>query len=517
MAGEAVLKRDDGSAQRHDALLEAAGVGVWTSDLARHTLWLSASFRVLLGHDKIEGATVRTAWTELLHRDDVTTALRARRDLIDGSKDCFTVDLRLMTVSGAFEPVTVRGSVTLRLPDGTPRMLGGVAFPARDTMASLSTRLQLKDAVLRESRDGAAITDENGFFAYMNPAHREMFGISATTDITGLHWSELYDPQIAQQIETEVFPRLDRESSWRGELKGRRIDTGRPVSQEVSLTRGLEGGLICATRDISERLRHEKERLRLREKLITLQRREVVHLLCAGVAHDLMNLLGLIQQLSSLIETDTTREPAEAAVTISRTVKQAATLVRERLMLGEEAVSSRRIDLRRPVTRVVELFRETLPQTVTFEAALPEQCIEILGTETEIVQVTLNLLLNAADAVDPADTHIALDLSIVTCELHHVPIAGTLTRGAQYARLSVSDNGTGISDEIKARILMPYFSTKGDDGSGLGMYVITEIAKSHDGAIAVESAVGQGTRIDVYLPLAQITSTSDHPLLRPNA
>ncbi|MFP4451231.1 MAG: PAS domain-containing protein, partial [Rhodosalinus sp.] len=270
-----------------DALLEAAQVGTWEVDIAGRCVRVSGAFLALLGR-RPRAAVFRREWTRLLHPDDVPTALSARKDLIRGTSDRLSIDLRVRHSTRGFVWITAHGSVTALAPDGTPSRLGGIALALAET-TSLGKRLEKQAAALRETTDGTAITDASGCYTFMNPMHRQMFGIPETADISMIHWSELYEPEVAARIVGTVMPDLQSAGSWRGELRGRRLDDGRPVPQEVSLTLGSDGGIICATRDIAERLRDQRDRLRLREEMIATQRQEVVHLLTAGVAHDLMN------------------------------------------------------------------------------------------------------------------------------------------------------------------------------------------------------------------------------------
>uniref|UniRef100_UPI002352561B PAS domain-containing protein n=1 Tax=Rhodosalinus sediminis TaxID=1940533 RepID=UPI002352561B len=262
-------------------------------------------------------------------------------------------------------------------------------------------RRDAKAIALHETRDGIAITDAQGRYTFMNAAHRRMFGIAEAADVTRLQWSDLYAPEVVASIEAEVFPVLMRHGSWTGEARGRRLDDGTPVLQEVSLTLASGGGIICATRDIADRLRAEAERARLRERLRVAQRTEVVHALTAGAAHDLKNLLGLIQQRVSAIEAGIEDDPADAAGAITETVQEAVGLLDARLDFGKAGTESEGpIDLRAPLAKAIELVAATLPPGITHHLDLPETAVTLRAAQVDIVQVALNLLLNASDAVD---------------------------------------------------------------------------------------------------------------------
>ncbi|MEO1472192.1 MAG: PAS domain S-box protein, partial [Pseudomonadota bacterium] len=181
-----------------------------------------------------------------------------------------------------------------RLPDGRillvndrPLRDGGAVSIATDVTSLKATERMLaqRAAAIDATQDGIAVTDEDGRFVYMNTAHLHMFGFERESEILGMPWQSLYEPDQAAVIEKVGVPVLMERGTWRTEVTGRARD-GRPVEQEVSLTllRGI--GLVCVTRDISERQENERERARLRDRLATAQRQEAIAQLAAGVAHD---------------------------------------------------------------------------------------------------------------------------------------------------------------------------------------------------------------------------------------
>ena len=482
-----------------DRLLYTTGVGVWESDLATQSLWLSRPILAFLNSDLRTEILSGEAGTNLLHPDDLAPALLAQQDLIEGRAERLSIDLRLRGGSGGYKWVSFLGCVTERARDNTARKLGGIAFLPSDRTASIADRLSRKSLALRDLQDGTAIADRSGCFTYMSPSFRDMFGVPQSNDITRLLWSDICDPESSPQIRNVVLPAVDSEGSWHGELKGKRRDDGRAVFCQVSVVPGEDDSSIWTTRDISEHMRVEADRQRLREGLVASQRNEIVHLLTAGAAHDLMNMLGLIQQLASLIEADAEDDPAKQAAVISQTVQQATTLIRERLVLGKMAEPRASMDLRSVVENIARLMHDTLPEAVPFAVVLPEQPVELVAARNDVSQIVMNVLLNAMEAVDPTDGQISLEVDVVTGRQIRNLNVGVLEPEARYARVRVTDNGTGIPDAMIDRIFEPYISSKGEQGHGLGMFVIAELARAYNGGVSIVSRPGKGTVVSVLL------------------
>ena len=482
-----------------DRLLHATGAGVWESDLAAQRLWLSRPILTFLDSDLRTEVLSAEAGYNLVHPDDVAPALLAERDLIEGRAERLSIDLRLRGGSGAYKWVSFLGCVTERGRDGKVRKLGGIAFLPSDKTMSIADRLSGTSLALRDVQDGMAVTDRHGSFTYMNPSFRDMFGVPQSRDITRLRWSDLCEAESAANVRDVVLPAVHDQGSWHGELRGKRLDDSAAMFCQVSVCAGDEGRCIWTTRDIAEHMRLEADRQRLREGLIASQRNEIVHLLTAGSAHDLVNMLGLIQQMANLIESEPQEDPAKQAAVISQTVQQATALIRDRLILGKMAEPRASMDLRSVVENIARLMHDTLPEAVPFAVVLPEQPVELVAARNDVSQIVMNVLLNAMEAVDPTDGQISLEVDVVTGRQIRNLNVGVLEPEARYARLRVTDNGTGIPDTMIDRIFEPYISSKGEQGHGLGMFVIAELARAYNGGVSIVSRPGKGTVVSVLL------------------
>ena len=173
---------------------------------------------------------------------------------------------------------------------------------------------------------------------------------------------------------------------------------------------------------------------------------------------------------------------------IKRAVQRASGLVRQILTFSRKAdVHFAALDLNQLVRDLVTLLAETFPRTVNFGLELQEGLPPILADQNQIQQIVLNLCVNARDAMPEGGT-IMVRTSI--CPGGGLPNVDA-ARDRNYACLQVTDTGTGMTPEVRARIFEPFFTTKeGNRGTGLGLAVVYGIVAAHRGTIDVQSAPG---------------------------
>jgi PAS domain S-box-containing protein len=385
-------------------------------------------------------------------------------------------------------------------PDG-----GRVGLRFDITALKLAEQRALADrsAAMEASQDGIAITDAEGRFLYMNRAHLHMFGIAAEAEALGKPWSMLYGPDEAAWMQANAMSRLFSEGHWAGEILGRTLD-GRPVDQDVSLTLKEDGGILCITRDVSARRRETSERARLREELHLAQRREAMGQMAAGLAHDFNNLLATISGSASLIET--AAEPGSAiavgAGRIEAATAQAANLVRRLLTMGARPTERHPIDLRQPVRDAVELARASLKLQHRLSLTMSAAPVEVVADATDILQVILNLVVNARDAMGGEPGEIAVSLAHAEAGDLVGPFSiGEADPLRAYALIQVADTGSGMEPDLAARVFKPHVSTKGEKGTGLGLAIVSSVVMSNGGAVRLETAPGQGARFSILWPM----------------
>lgn len=386
-------------------------------------------------------------------------------------------------------------------PDG-----GRVGLRVDITALKLAEQRALADrsAAMEASQDGIAITDAAGRFQYMNRAHLDLFGYGKEAEVIGQPWAALYGSAEAAWMEANAMPALRDRGRWSGEVPGRARD-GSVVDQDVALTLKDDGGVLWIARDMRDRRAEAAERDRIREELHLAQRREIVGQMAAGLAHDFNNLLAAISGSAALITTAATPGSAIAigAGRIDAASSQAAGLVKRLLELGARQPERRLLDLRGPLREAALLVRGTLKAPTQLTLHLPDAPIEVMADPSDILQVVLNLGINARDALDGAPGEITVSLAEADANDLVGPFAsGKPDPTQRHVVLSVADTGPGIPADLVARIFNPYVSTKGDKGTGLGLSIVASIVVSNGGAIRLTSDKGRGACFSILWPVA---------------
>ncbi len=260
-------------------------------------------------------------------------------------------------------------------------------------------------------------------------------------------------------------------------------------------------------RDVTELRSAEAEHRRKSEEFHRGQRLESLGLLAGGVAHDFNNLLTAILGYAEVAARRLPDgAPAAAPVAeIGQAARRAAELTQKMLAFaGGGAMQFAWISLNEVVSEMVDLLRPALRggREVSLSLARPSPGLE--ADPTQMRQVVLNLVLNAAEAIEGEAGRIEVSTGEVYCERERLAAAvvGADRGEGRYVFLRVSDDGGGLSPELRERIFEPFFTTK-FTGRGLGLAAVLGIVRGHHGAIEVESTEGRGTTFTLLLPLAQ--------------
>ena len=265
--------------------------------------------------------------------------------------------------------------------------------------------------------------------------------------------------------------------------------------------------LLGITRDITERKRGEKERASLEAQLRESQKMEAIGTLAGGIAHDFNNIIGTILGNVELARDDAGAKPGlqQSLAEIRKAGMRARDLVQQILSFSRrQPTTLKLIEPGAVVAEVVRLLRSTLPARVEVEAKVAPDTGNILADTTQIEQVLLNLCVNAEQAMAGRPGRIDIDVRTVVLDAVASRTVSDQLAPGSYVVISVSDTGDGMDPATRERIFEPFFTTKPvGEGTGLGLAVAHGIVRAHQGAIAVASEPGKGSRFDVYLPTAE--------------
>ncbi len=347
--------------------------------------------------------------------------------------------------------------------------------------AAAREQLEFQAKLLQSVEQSVIAVDMEGRLTYWNKYAEKLYGWTAEEAI-GRPALELFISAEMEVRAGEIMQELRAGRSWSGEFRLRRRD-GTSFLATVSDTPILDAsgaliGFVCVSTDRTEQ-RELETQLRQAHKM------EAVGQLAGGVAHDFNNILTAIIGYGEMA---LSAVPAggpvhEDLVEILQAAQRAADLTKQLLTFSRKQVLRvETVDMTQVVRGIEKMLRRMINESVMLETVLPDRPVYIDADRSQLEQLVLNLAVNARDAM-PDGGRLTVAVGIRENE-----------EGVPRVQLQVSDNGCGMTDEVKRRIFEPFFTTKAEGrGTGLGLAVVFGIVRQLDGTIKVDSALGHGT------------------------
>jgi len=300
----------------------------------------------------------------------------------------------------------------------------------------------------------------------------------------------------------------DQSAEWRAVLPD-----GVEAWLEIVLRKARIGDtdrVLAEVRNIDER----KEFETVRHTMAQTQKMEALGALAGGIAHDFNNILSAIIGFTELVlEYDLPED--HAAVPNLRQVlaggHRATDLVRQILTFSRPSEVERRpVDVCLVAEDVLNLMSASLPPTVKIQLQNKASNAIVMSTQTHLHQVLMNLITNAAQALDEGRGTIIVDLSNLVIGEDAHPAGPEQLKAGEYLKMAVRDDGCGMDEETLARVFEPYFTTKVQGkGTGLGMALVHGLAHRMGGQARVESIPGVGTTITLLLPVVVVAEPGE--------
>ncbi len=343
-------------------------------------------------------------------------------------------------------------------------------------------------------------TDSNGSFAEPQ---------SSWEEFTGQKWPEYGGFGGLQALHPE--DREEVEALWREAVK-----TGEPFRAEARLWNAAGGAYrwcILRASALGEGAAREwvgtamdiDGRRRLEDQLRQTQKLESLGILAGGVAHDFNNLLvGILGNASLALESLSSSHPArEMLRDVVAASESAAHLTRQLLAYaGKGKFVVEPVDLSDLVRQIASLIQATIPKNVQLRLELKPRLPCVEADQSQLQQLVMNLVINGAEAV-PEDQPGTVMVTTGAQEVDEDYIRTTFLPGeivpGEYVSLEVHDSGSGIPEDVLAKMFDPFFTTK-FTGRGLGLAAVHGIVRGHRGALKVYSTPGQGTTFKVLFP-----------------
>jgi PAS domain S-box-containing protein len=381
------------------------------------------------------------------------------------------------------------------LRDATGKVIG-ISKIARDITERKRAEEQFREFAGLLDRAPALVRDTKSRIVLWTRGAEEIFGYTKR-EALGRVSHELLQTEFPEPYE-DIEKCLHAQGGWGGELTHRRKDGERVVAASQWMLQRDASGEAIQTLEVSADITALK-----RAEMLHLQSQklEALGTLAGGIAHDFNNILGAIMGSATLaIAQLPANHPAQAQLAdIERAGDRAADLVRRILSFSRPQQEQEVQYLQPVVEEALQLVRSALPAMIEIRSVYEANLPAVRADGTQMHQIVLNLVTNAAHAIgeEPGWIEVRLD----TPPLH--PGAGQ-TESGQWVRLSVRDSGSGMDAATMERIFDPFFTTKPlGKGTGLGLSMVHGIVKAHGGLLKADSEPGKGSLFEIYLPAAQ--------------
>ena len=263
-------------------------------------------------------------------------------------------------------------------------------------------------------------------------------------------------------------------------------------------------GVSATVEDITERKKAEDEKEKLKEQLIQSQKMESIGRLAGGVAHDFNNMLTAIIGNTELamLKLDRKEQIYSRLSVVLQAAESAADLTRQLLAFSrKQIINPTVIDLNEIISNTQNMMIRLIGENITLRVVLQPGLYPVKIDASQIQQIIMNLAINARDAMPEGGTLIIETGNILLdeeyCRRHDYPIS------SEHVMLVVSDNGSGLTDEVKKHLFEPFFTTKAQGkGTGLGLATVYGAVKQNGGTIDVYSEEGQGTTFKIFFPIS---------------
>jgi PAS domain S-box-containing protein len=467
-------------------------------------------------------------WVNRIHPEDREATEKKFRDAVAGNVRDYSVQYRIIRPSdGETRWISVKSTIerdengkAIRLigahTDITEQVVAGIALrqseerfrKLADQLAELNATLaqrveektRERDRIWNVSQDLLVVADRNGVWRTVNPAWTKTLGWSEAELLN--RTSEWLDhPDDGGQTRKEINKLIQGDLTVKFEGRFRHKDgsyrwlswTGVPDRDHI----------YAVARDITAE-KAAAERLKAAEEaLLQSQKMEAVGQLTGGIAHDFNNLLtGIVGSLDLLQtrlnqgRTDNVARYINAAMT---SANRAAALTHRLLAFARrQPLIPEGVDVNQLVVSLEDLLRRTIGESIDLEIAASDNLWCTLCDPNQLESALLNLAINARDAMPDGGK---LVISTANARLGSVTADTPALSPGDYICIAVSDTGVGMSAEVAARAFDPFFTTKPiGQGTGLGLSMIYGFARQSNGHVTIDSKLGRGTSVRLYLP-----------------
>ncbi len=507
--------------------------GVWYWDLLEpENEYMSPEFWRLFGFDPATKEHLASEWQDLIHPDDLELAKENLAAHLGDPEHPYDQIVRYKRADGETAWVRCRG-IAIRDADGNPTRLLG----AHSDM----TELKLEERAAKNTSDlltqimdttQSAIIGFNGRgqIASINSAGRRMLG--SGEDVAPFPWpNEIVFLDIVTMEPLEATGNPIQQSlngvSLSGEtclMTRRNSDDRRYVRVSSAPVGGEDTALSCVVilDDVTEQERS-------RQQIERTGRLDAMGQLTGGIAHDFNNLLATVQyalQLAQDAKDDQRRD--DYLKTALQSVARGSDLTKRLLTFAkQQPVSAKSLSVPEVIEEFQQLAAPLIERSITTGFRVVDEDLLVHCDPAQLINALLNLVLNARDAILRSGVGSRITVKVraagkvgfdPTPRRDAADTSSEIARGSQSAaspgfiEFSVTDDGPGMSEEIKRRAIDPFFTLKGNNsGAGLGLSMVYGFAQQSNGELRIDSELNQGTTVSLLLPEGAAPDEMAHP------
>lgn len=457
------------------------------------------------------GSTDGDAWNGVFHPEDQPRAWSVWRHSLETGEP-YRIEYRLRHHSGQYRWVLGRAQAVRDESGKVIRWFGTctdiqdivdareILSRSREDMArEVAVQTQERDRIWQVSRDLLGVANNEGVWLSINPAWQRVLGW-APDKIIGRTSEWLEHPDDRMETRSEVARLAAGTLSHAFENRFRASDGQYKLLEWRAVAR--DDKIYAVARDITEQKAQQQALQETEERLRQAQKMEAVGQLTGGIAHDFNNMLqGITSALAaakkSLEVGQHDRLPRLLDIA-QRSAFKAGTLTHRLLAFSRrQPLNPKPLDCNALVLSMEELLHRTLGENIKLELNLGSDAWPAHCDENQLESALLNLVLNAQAAMPDGGT---VRIATTNVEDNTIP-AQLMQQGVDCVRIDVIDTGYGMPPDVIKRVFEPFFTTKPlGQGTGLGLSMIYGFAQQSGGACEIESRVGQGTAVHLYLP-----------------
>jgi PAS domain S-box-containing protein len=478
--------------------------------LDRNCVYLSANSAYLEAFGKASGEVIGRTAAEVFGDEFFDASIRPRADRCLAGEQIHYQDWFEFPAAGR-KYIDMEYSPYL----GPDDEVLGFVVTARDITRQRSEAEELErlSVAIDQVEENVVITDAEGTIQYVNPAYERITGYSRD-EVIGQNASILESGKHDDSFYQHMWGTLRSGNSWSGRFINKKKD-GSLYDEEamISPVRDASGqtvNYVSVGRDITEELKREREADLLETQYNQAQKLESLGRLVGGVAHDLNNLLSPILGYAEILREDlgSGDRRRDSVDEVLHAGLAARDLVRQLLAFSrKQALEYRPVDMNVALTSFENLLRRTIREDIEIEIVLSAGIPIVMADIGQIEQVIMNLVVNAQDAM-PEGGRLTLETTATVLDegyaAHHPGV-----EPGNYIMLAVSDTGCGMDEATRDHLFEPFFSTKGEKGTGLGLATVHGIVQQHGGSIWVHSEPGVGSTFKIYLPVSAETAVEE--------